>query len=186
MQRIIKGLYRKSSSSIVSSLFNIRNYHATTMLKTDQTQTPTITNNETKPISEKIETPDIIIDDFMKCEIVVGQISNAQFVKKSKKLICFKVDVGEENPRQILSGIRLHYPSIANTENVDQLNSLFIGQQVLVVKNLAPKTMAGLQSHGMIMFATREKPVEADESFATITPVMPKEREGTKPGTRVY
>src|SRR3989338_2708559 len=120
MQRIIKGLDRKSSSSIVSSLFNIRNYHATTMLKTDQTQTP-ITNNETKPISEKIETPDIIIDDFMKCEIVVGQISNAQFVKKSKKLICFKVDVGEENPRQILSGIRLHYPSIANTENVDQL-----------------------------------------------------------------
>ena len=148
-------------------------------------------SQQTTPQPETPETtPEITIDDFMKCEIVVGIIRQASFVKKSKKLVCFQVQIQPEDKpesyRQILSGIRQHYPAIASSEDTEALSSLFLGQQVLVVKNLAPKTMAGVKSHGMIMFATKKIDENAGNTLETITPVCPKDGTGVEAGTRVY
>ena len=101
--------------------------------RNSETAAPTSEPQQTAP-QQPETTPDITIDDFMKCEIVVGIIRQASFVKKSKKLVCFQVQIEPEDKpesyRQILSGIRQHYPSIASSEDLEALSGLFLGQQV--------------------------------------------------------
>jgi len=80
-------------------------------------------------------------DDFAKLQIQVGQIVKCEEVPKSKKLLCSQVKVGNTT-RQILSGIKQWYSA-----------KDMIGKQVLVVTNLAPKKIAGLESQGMILLA---------------------------------
>ncbi len=87
----------------------------------------------------------IAFDDFMKVDLRVGLVKEAEKVAKSKKLLRLMVDVGEEAPRQILAGISEHYAP-------EQL----VGRQVLVVVNLAPRKMMGLESHGMVVAASDE------------------------------
>ncbi|KAG2373754.1 hypothetical protein C9374_011843 [Naegleria lovaniensis] len=185
---------RKKVSSTFNRPFFIQNsFNCNTRFYSTTTSEP-ISTTPLKPTNEEASsTPisnSINIEDFMKVEIVVGQILSAQFVKKSKKLICFQVNVGEQETRQILSGIRTHYPNLDKNPapSEEELNQLFVGQKVLVVKNLEPKTMAGLQSHGMILFATIENSeTKTSENIEnTITPIIPKDYERVKPGTRVY
>ena len=83
----------------------------------------------------------ISIDDFKKIQAKVGKVLSAEAVPDSDKLIRFTIDVGEESPRQILSAIREWY-----TEP-EQL----IGKMMLFCTNLAPRTIRGLESHGMLM-----------------------------------
>ena len=80
-------------------------------------------------------------DDFAKLQIQVGQIVKCEEVPKSKKLLCSQVQVGNTT-RQILSGIKQWYSA-----------KDMVGKQVLVVTNLAPKKIAGLESQGMILLA---------------------------------
>ena len=80
-------------------------------------------------------------DDFAKLQIQVGQIVKCEEVPKSKKLLCSQVKVGN-TIRQILSGIKQWYSA-----------KDMVGKQVLVVTNLAPKKIAGLESQGMILLA---------------------------------
>jgi methionyl-tRNA synthetase len=70
-----------------------------------------------------------------------GTILNAEKVEKADKLLKLEVDLGTEK-RVIVSGIALHY----QPEQV-------IGQQVVVVTNLAPRKMRGIESNGMILMA---------------------------------
>lgn len=79
--------------------------------------------------------------DFAKLQIQVGQIIKCEEVPKSKKLLCSQVQVGNTT-RQILSGIKQWYSA-----------KDMVGKQVLVVTNLAPKKIAGLESQGMILLA---------------------------------
>lgn len=89
-----------------------------------------------------VEAKDTIeYDDFAKLQIQVGQIIKCEEVPKSKKLLCSQVQVGNTT-RQILSGIKQWY-SVKD----------MVGKQVLVVTNLAPKKIAGLESQGMILLA---------------------------------
>ena len=89
-----------------------------------------------------VEAKDTIeYDDFAKLQIQVGQIIKCEEVPKSKKLLCSQVQVGNTT-RQILSGIRQWYSA-----------KDMVGKQVLVVTNLAPKKIAGLESQGMILLA---------------------------------
>ncbi|MNX99242.1 Methionine--tRNA ligase [compost metagenome] len=83
--------------------------------------------------------PVIEFDDFAKVELRVGTILQAEKVKKADKLLQLEVDLGFEK-RTIVSGIALHY----QPEEV-------IGQQVVVVVNLAPRKMRGIESAGMIL-----------------------------------
>lgn len=83
--------------------------------------------------------PSITIDDFKKVIAKIGTVIHAEAVPDSDKLIRCEIDFGTEK-RQILSGIREWYQP-------EQL----IGRQLLYVVNLAPRTIRGLESQGMLM-----------------------------------
>ena len=85
----------------------------------------------------------ITIDDFSKVELRVGEIKVAERVPKADKLLRFEVDLGEENPRQILAGLAEYYEP-----------EKLIGRKVVVVANLKPRKMRGLESQGMICAAS--------------------------------
>ena len=98
--------------------------------------------------------PTITIDEFAKTDLRVGKILACERVPKSKKLLCSQVDVGEEKPRTIVSGIALHYTP-------EQM----VGKTVIVVANLAPAKLCGVVSEGMILCAT-----DADGSVIVVSP----------------
>ncbi|MBS1562915.1 MAG: methionine--tRNA ligase subunit beta, partial [Bacteroidetes bacterium] len=80
-------------------------------------------------------------DDFAKLDLKVGTIVSAEKVEKADKLLKLQVDMGTEK-RTIVSGIALHF----KPEEI-------IGKQVVVVANLAPRKMRGIESNGMILMA---------------------------------
>lgn len=85
--------------------------------------------------------PVIQFEDFSKIDLRVATIVNAQKVEKADKLLKLEVDLGFEK-RTIVSGIALHY----KPEEI-------IGKQVVIVANLAPRKMRGIESNGMILMA---------------------------------
>ena len=89
--------------------------------------------------------PEITYDDFAKLQFQIGEIIACEAVKKSKKLLCSKVKIGSQ-VRQILSGIKAGY----SPEEM-------VGKKVMVVTNLKPAKIAGLDSEGMILCAEDEK-----------------------------
>ena len=95
--------------------------------------------------------PQITIDDFVKIELRVAQILVAERIPKADKLLRLEVDLGYEK-RQILSGIAEWY----TPEDL-------IGRKIVVITNLAPRKMRGLESHGMLLAASEEggKPILA-------------------------
>ena len=88
--------------------------------------------------------PEIQYDDFAKLELRVGTILSAEKVAKADKLLKLEIDLGFEK-RTIVSGIALHF----KPEEI-------IGKQVVVVANLAPRKMKGIESNGMILSAEDE------------------------------
>ncbi|BAV08839.1 methionyl-tRNA synthetase [Filimonas lacunae] len=84
---------------------------------------------------------EIQYDDFAKLELKTGTIVSAEKVEKADKLLKLSVDLGT-GTRTIVSGIAMHYQP-------DQI----IGKQVVVVANLAPRKMRGIESQGMILMA---------------------------------
>lgn len=85
----------------------------------------------------------ITIDDFLKVELRVGEIKVAERIPKADKLLRFEIDLGEEKPRQILAGLAEFYEP-----------ETLIGRKVVVVANLKPRMMRGLESQGMICAAS--------------------------------
>ncbi len=86
----------------------------------------------------------ITIDDFAKVELRVAQILVAERVPKADKLLRLEIDLGYEK-RQILAGIAQHYEP-----------EKLIGRKIVVVANLAPRKMRGLESNGMLLAASLE------------------------------
>ncbi len=87
----------------------------------------------------------ITIDDFSKVELKVGTVLSAEEVEGAEKLIKLMVDLGEEKPRQVLAGVKQWYKP-----------SDLVGKQVVVVANLEPRMMMGLESQGMMLAADSE------------------------------
>lgn len=87
-------------------------------------------------------------NQFSQVELRVGIVTSAEEVEGSEKLLKLTVDLGEESPRQILSGIKKWFSP----------NDLE-GKQFIFVTNLEPRMMMGLESQGMILCADGEKPV---------------------------
>ncbi len=85
--------------------------------------------------------PEIQYDDFAKLDLKVATITSAEKVAKADKLLKLEVDLGYEK-RTIVSGIALHFQP-----------KEIIGKQVVVVTNLAPRKMRGIESNGMILMA---------------------------------
>jgi methionyl-tRNA synthetase len=102
----------------------------------------TETNNE-QPTTNDEQDDFITIDDFIKVELRVGEIKVAERVPKADKLLRFEVDLGEAQPRQILAGLAEYYEP-----------EKLIGRKVVVVANLKPRKMRGLESQGMICAAS--------------------------------
>ena len=86
--------------------------------------------------------PEIGYDDFSKLDLRLAKVVACEEVPKSKKLLKFTLDLGTEQ-RTVLSGIKKWF-------SPDQL----VGKTVVVVANLAPKMMCGIESHGMILCAS--------------------------------
>ncbi|MFA6423536.1 MAG: methionine--tRNA ligase subunit beta [Patescibacteria group bacterium] len=84
----------------------------------------------------------ISYDDFSKLNLKVGKIIKAEPIEESEKLIKLEVDLGEESPRQILAGIKLHYEA-------EEL----VGKNIVVIANLEPRKLMGLESNGMLLAA---------------------------------
>ena len=80
-------------------------------------------------------------EEFKKVEISVGRILTADKIPDTDKLIKLSVDLGEPTPRQIVSGIALHFPEPA----------VLVGKTCLFVANLEPRTIRGYESRGMIL-----------------------------------
>ena len=96
----------------------------------------------------------ISYDDFVKLEIKVGTITAAEIVENSDKLLKLTVDVAEESPRQIVSGIREFFPE----------PEVLVGRQCPFLVNLEPRMIRGLESQGMILAAGTE------DDFALLHP----------------
>jgi methionyl-tRNA synthetase len=101
----------------------------------------------------------ITIDDFAKIELRVGVVKVAERVPKADKLLRLEIDIGTE-VRQVLAGIAEAYAP-----------ETLVGRKVVIVANLAPRKLRGLESNGMIVAASLEggKPVLA--SFLEDVPV---------------
>ena len=104
------------------------------------------------------------IDQFFQTSLKVGTVIEAEEVPKSKKLLLLQVDVGEENPRQIVAGIKEWY-------SVEDILNL----QVCVVANLKPAKLMGHKSEGMLLASKDE------DGLCMIAPIKPK-KNGTPIG----
>ena len=108
--------------------------------------------------------PNIAFDDFAKLDLRVGTIVAAERVPKADKLLKLSIDIGEPQPRTVVSGIAMHYQP-------EQLP----GQQVVLVANLEPRKMRGVESQGMVLMA--------EDAQGKLVFVQPKEVVG--PGAEV-
>ncbi|MBI4356057.1 MAG: hypothetical protein HY597_06395 [Candidatus Omnitrophica bacterium] len=88
-------------------------------------------------------TPMITLSDFQRVELRVGEIRDVQDHPNADRLYLLKVTLGGEE-RQVVAGIKLAYPD----------KSALIGKQVIVVANLEPATIRGVESCGMVLAAT--------------------------------
>ena len=120
---------------------------------TDETPKPAAPATETTTAAPATQagpapatTPAIItIDDFMKVELKTAKVLEAERMPKSQRLLKLKVDAGEAEPRTILAGIAESYETEA-----------LIGKSIVIVANLAPRKMMGLESNGMVLAASPE------------------------------
>lgn len=107
----------------------------------------------------------ITYDDFAKLKIALGKILSVDVVEGADKLLRLSVDVGEETPRQIVSGIRLFF------EDPQTL----VGKTFPFLINLEHRTIRGVESQGMILAASTE-----EGGFALLEPHPP-----LPPGTKI-
>lgn len=89
--------------------------------------------------------PSVSYEEFKKLDIRVGLVLDAEDLEKSDHLIKLKVDIGEKEPRQILAGLKGYYTP-------KQLKN----RKVIVLTNLQPRKMMGLESQGMLLAADVE------------------------------
>ncbi len=84
--------------------------------------------------------------DFAKLDIVLGVIVSVETIEGADKLLKLQVEVGEEKPRQILSGIKEYFEDIQS----------LVGLQCPFVLNLQPRIIRGFESQGMILAASKD------------------------------
>jgi len=97
----------------------------------------------------------INIEDFKKINIIVGKILTVEKIPDTDKLLKLEVDLGEEKPRQIVSGISLYFPDC----------SVLVGKKCMFIANLEPRIICGLESQGMILAVSTK-----DGKFSLLEP----------------
>lgn len=112
-------------------------------LEADHKEAEKAQKKETKTVEPKAE---ITFEDFSKLELKVGTIIACEKHPKADRLLVEQIDLGDGDVRQIVSGIAAHY----SPEDL-------IGQRVVVVSNLKPAKLRGVESQGMILCASSEE-----------------------------
>jgi len=97
------------------------------------------------PVAAQDESGQIDIEEFGRVKLVVGTVLTAERVPNSKKLVRIEVDLGEAAPRQVVAGIGNRYAP-------EQL----VGRQIVVVANLKPAKLMGVESRGMLLAASAD------------------------------
>lgn len=107
----------------------------------------------------------ISYDVFSQVDIAIGRIESVEVVEGADKLLRLEVEVGEESPRQVVSGIREYFED----------PQVLVGKSCPFVLNLEPRTIRGLESQAMIFAA------DHDDTLALLEPSA-----ALPPGTRVH
>jgi len=97
----------------------------------------------------------ISLEDFKKVDIIVGKILSVEKIPDTDKLLKLSVDLAEETPRQVVSGIALYFPDI----------NVLVGKKCMFVANLETRVIRGIESHGMILAVSTE-----DGRFSLLEP----------------
>jgi methionyl-tRNA synthetase len=118
----------------------------------------------TKPEEETETLPTIEYEDFAKLDVRVGKVLLAEPIKKSRKLLRVEVDIGEEKPRQLVAGLSSYYTP-----------KELVGKYVIVLANLKPAKLCGVESNGMIL--------AADDGGEIVSALMPDKE--IKPGSKI-
>lgn len=113
--------------------------------------------SENTPVAPAAD-DEIDIDHFARVKLRTATVEAVEPLPKSKKLYKIQVDVGDLGKRQIVSGIALHYTP-------EQL----IGKQIVIIANLKPAKLMGVESQGMLLAAS----TEGDTALALLTPDKP-------------
>ena len=130
----------------------------------DETQNPTPPAPAAPPPAPATPaSSEITIDDFMRVDLRVGTIRKAEPHPNADRLVVLSVDLGDEQERQLVAGIRAHYEPEA-----------LVGKQIVVVANLKPAKLRGVESRGMILAASD------DSGVHVLAPDAP-----TAPGSKV-
>ncbi|HQD08226.1 MAG TPA: methionine--tRNA ligase subunit beta, partial [Flavihumibacter sp.] len=138
-------LFRKIEDEEISyQLEKLRNNSLAASVSPENKTDTTVTAPANNPQPPAFK-PAIQFDDFAKIDLRTGTIVSAEKVEKADKLLKLSIDLGSE-VRTIVSGIAQHF----KPEDLS-------GQQVVVVANLAPRKMRGIESNGMILMASDEK-----------------------------
>ena len=129
----------------------------------DTNENPTLAQQQAASTAPEVTTQstpsdEIDIETFAKIKFRVATIEKVEAVPKSKKLYQIQLDVGELGKRQIVSGIAQHYTP-------EQL----VGRQIVIVANLKPAKLMGVESRGMLLAAS----TEGDEVLAVLSPDKP-------------
>ena len=98
------------------------------------------------------------LEDFKKIQLKIGSIVSAELHPQADRLLVLKVDVGGGETRQVVAGIRGSYEPAA-----------LVGKHVVVVANLKPATIRGVESQGMVLATT------SGEGLALVTPDRPSQ-----------
>ncbi len=160
----VQAVFPRADKSVIERMQKMEEQTSSTPAPTTATQpvaSTTATSSASTPASPVIVAPPkpaptipdgkISIDDFAKVELRVAQVKTAERVKGADKLLRLEVDLGTE-VRQLVAGIAEAYAP-----------ETLIGRKVVIVANLAPRKLRGLESNGMIVAASPEggKPVLA-------------------------
>lgn len=129
----------------------------------DETQPPAPAAPAAPAPAPAATSSEITIDDFMRVDLRVGTIRKAEPHPNADRLVVLSVDLGEEQERQLVAGIRAHYEPEA-----------LVGKQIVVVANLKPAKLRGVESRGMILAASD------DSGVHVLAPDAP-----TAPGSKV-
>jgi methionyl-tRNA synthetase len=164
----VEPVFPRADKSAVERMQNMeeqqRSVTSTALVQPDAPAVPPVATQAavaepaSKPVAP-VADGKISIDDFAKIELRVGQVKAAEKVKGADKLLRLEVDLGTE-VRQVVAGIAESYAP-----------ELLIGRKVVIVANLAPRKLRGLESNGMIVAASPEGGKAVLASFLEDVPV---------------
>jgi len=115
---------------------------------------------QANPETESMFKPEITFDDFAKVDLRVAKILEAEPHADADRLVKLQVDDGSGKPRQICAGIREHY------DPAD-----LVGKSIVIVANLAPRTIRGEESRGMLIAASDAAKGSEERSVVVMTPM---------------